>query len=137
MNEHLGADILITDADVSVVPTGDVDVVRGLRCLLQDMVLRLATPRGDHWMHPDYGLDIQRFLHVEATPVNLLDFRHAVEAEVEKDPRVESASCEVRSWDLESVVFRLEVKPIGSTTALNLVLGYDLANLTLEVVRGA
>lgn len=135
---HLGTDVLVTGRDFSPLPTGDVDVVSGLRCLAQDLVHRLGTPRGDLWMHPEYGLDLCRFVHVEGTAVNVLDFQHSVQEEAEKDARVTpgSAKVEVRSWDLDRIAFRLTVLPIGETNPLNLVLGFDLSAMALEVVRG-
>lgn len=136
--EHLGTDILVANRDFSPLPTGDVETCQGLACLAQDLVHRLGTPRGDLWLHPDYGLDIQRFVHLDASPAHVLDFQMSVAQEVERDPRVEpgSAQVEVLQWDLDAVRFRLTVRPIGSTHPLNLVLGYDLHDITLEVVRG-
>jgi hypothetical protein len=138
MYEHLGTDILVVEQDFSVLPTGDVEQVAGLRCLMQDLVHRLGTPRGDHFAHPDYGLDIQRFLHLEARPVHVLDFRRSVEAELERDPRVVpgSARCDVLGWELDHLRFRAQCLPVGATNPLNLVLGYNLNNITLEVARG-
>jgi len=139
-NPHLGTDILVVNRDFSVLPTGDVETCSGTACLVQDLVHRLDTPRGGLWMHPDYGLDLYRFLHLEGLAVHVLDFQHSVQAEVEKDPRVVpgSAVVEMLQWDLdERIRFRLTCKPIGVTNPLNLVLGYDLKTVTLEVVRGS
>lgn len=138
LGEYLGTDILVVNKDFSPLPTGDVETCQGFACLAQDLVHRLGTPRGDLWLHPDYGLDIQRFVHLVGSPTHILDFQMSVAQEVERDPRVEpgSARVEVLEWGLEAVRLRLTVRPIGETNPLNLVLGYDLSALTLEVVRG-
>lgn len=138
MYEHLGKDVLVVDRDLSPLPTGDVETCSGLKCLAQDLVHRLGTPRGDLWLHPDYGLDIQRFIHLEMTPVHVLDFQQSVAQEVERDPRVEpgTAKVTVEERNLGRIRFRVVVTPIGSSHPLNQVLDYDLSDITLEVVRG-
>lgn len=138
MTAHLGTDILFRDGDFSGLPTGDVETVAGLACLRQDLILRLGTPRGDHWRHPDDGLDIQRFLHLEDLPVHRFDFCRSVVEEIEKDPRVvpTTARCEVLGWTSEHLRFRATCSAIGETHPLNLVLGFDLSTITLQVVHG-
>jgi hypothetical protein len=138
MNEHLGVDLLLRAGDFSGLPTGDCDTVEGVACLRQDLVLRLGTPRGDHWRHPTHGLDLQRFLHLEDAPVHRLDFCRSVELALEQDPRVTpgSATCEVLGWEREALRFRASCLPIGLSHPLNLVLGFDLSSITLAVVHG-
>lgn len=137
-DELLGTDILLADGDFEVIPTGDVETVSGRACLAQDLVHRLSTPRGDLMGHPDYGLDLYRFLHMETTPVHVLDFQRAFEDEVSKDPRVQpdSVAVAIVSIDLERIRMRVTCLPIGETNPLNLVLGYDLTSAELEVVCG-
>lgn len=137
-DELLGTDILLADGDFEVVPTGDVETTTGRACLAQDLVHRLSTPRGDLMGHPEYGMDLYRFLHQDMAPVHLLDFQRAIEDEVAKDPRVQPDSIAVAivSVDLERIRLRTTCLPIGETNPLNLVLGYDLTSGELEVVRG-
>jgi phage baseplate assembly protein W len=139
MNDHLGVDILIQGRDVSVVPTGDVDQARGLACIRQDVMHRIGTPKGDLWSHPDFGFDIQRFMHLEATEANLSDFRQSLQETVEEEPRVVpgSVTVTIKSWDLDTITFRLTFRAAGVTNPVNLVLGYDLSTITLEAVHGS
>ncbi|MBM4394353.1 MAG: hypothetical protein FJ087_01530 [Deltaproteobacteria bacterium] len=136
---HLGTDILVRERDVVPAAQGDVELATGEACLAQDLAHRLGTPKGDLRRHPTYGVGLYRFLHLDATDVHVLDFQHSIAEEAEKDPRVEpgTAVVEVLSWDArEKIKCRLTCRPIGSSNPLVLVLGYDLARVTLEVVRG-
>ena len=135
---YLGSDVLVVAQDLVPAASGDANVCHGLACLVQDLVHRLGTPRGDLPLHPEYGFDIARFLHLDTSPVHVLDFEQSVQEEVENDPRVQpgTASVSVLSSDRDCIRFRVQFQPVGATNPLNLVLGYDLRTVTLEVVRG-
>lgn len=119
-----GTDIAIHEGDVVPLPAGDLEPVQGVSCLAQDLAHRLDTPRGGLWLHPGYGFDIQRFVHLNASPAHVLDFELSVAEEVEQDPRVEpgTAKCQVLGWDRERIRFRLTCKPIADPNPMNLVL---------------
>lgn len=132
--EHLGTDIAF--GETFRVTYGDVDTADGRQCLAQDIRLRLLTPRGDLWCHPTYGIDIYRFLHLEGTYINQLDLVQAIEDEVSRDPRVDSVSAEILSWDGYTVAIKVTLVPVSDGSPINYVLGYDLSTMTLEVVSG-
>lgn len=131
---HLGTDIAFQDDLIATF--GDVDLVEGRKCLLQDVRLRLTTPRGDLWCHPNYGVDLYRFLHMEGTAINKLDLIQAIEEEAAKDPRIDSVTVSITSWDGYTVKASMIINPVDSGNPINLVIGYDLTIMTAEVLSG-
>lgn len=129
---YLGTDIAV-DLSASV---GDLDLVTGKNCLTQDIYLRLTTPRGDLWCHTDYGIDLYRFLHMEGTEINQLDFVQAIEEEIGKDPRIDidTINVEIVSWTGYVAKVKVSFTALGETNPINLVLGYDLSTLSIEVL---
>lgn len=136
--EHLGTDILLLAGDVVTLPSGDVATVAGVDCLVQDLVIRLSTPLGDLWSHPDFGVTILRFLQAEDTPLNRLDLEMEIEQAVSEDPRVTpgTVKAEVRSWTRDAISVAVTCTPAGESNPLNLVLGYGPETITVEVLRG-
>lgn len=135
MDDFLGTDIALINGEVSAT-LGDTDVVTGRKCFIQDIINRLTTPRGDLWCHPDYGVDIYRFLHLEDSVVNRLDLIQTIEDEVMQDPRSDSVSVSIASWDGYKIRLQVSINPADETNPINLVLGYDLKSITMEVVTG-
>jgi phage baseplate assembly protein W len=132
-NEYLGRDLNI---DFSTATTGDVDLVQGRKCLIQDICNLLCTPKGDLWCHPDYGVDIYNFVHIENTALNRLDLIQTIEEAVRDDPRIDTVQAEILSWDNCKVTVQVSVTPVAETNGINLVLGYDLTTITAEVISG-
>lgn len=133
----LGTDLALVDGDLAVASDGDAATVTGAACLVQDLIHRLSTARGTLWMHPEYGCDLYRFLHVEDSQVQRIDMQCAIQDAIEADPRVVpgSANCEILSWAMSGRVrFRVGLRAIGETHPLNLVLLSDLSAGTVEVV---
>lgn len=132
-DEHLGVDM---EVNLTTAATGDVELVQGRKCLAQDVCDRLTTPRGDLWCHQEWGLDIYRFLHLEDTALNRMDLEQAVEEEVQNDPRVDTVQAEVASWDGRKITVQVSLTSIDGGNPINLVIGYDLATITAEVISG-
>lgn len=133
----LGTDLALVDGDLAVASDGDAATVTGVSCLVQDLIHRLSTPRGTLWMHPEYGCDLYRFLHVEDSQVQRIDMQGAIQDAIEADPRVVpgSATCEILSWSMEGRVrMGVGLRAIGETNPLNLVLLADTTTGTVEVV---
>lgn len=138
MEEFLGTDMRIEGADWRLAPSGDVALCVGRHCLIQDLMIRLGTPRGDLWSDPDFGVDLHRFVHVPDTALARIDLVQMVAEEMEKDPRVVagSAEAEVERWDRGTLRLRASCEPVDGSGPLNLVLGYDLTEISLEAVVG-
>ena len=65
--------------------------VSGQRALAQALLRRLQTPRGGLFCDEDYGFDLRELVNTGFEARDLFRFRVAIEAELEKDPRVAAA----------------------------------------------
>lgn len=139
---YLGQDIRLDLAtgDVESLPAGDLFSVKASDLVLQDLWLRLTTPKGDLWCHPEYGVDIYQYLHLEATLANRMALCAAIREEARKDPRIkpESVTVTIKDWNAQThslevlLTFQIE----GSATVYDLVLGYDLRDIDENVLFG-
>lgn len=138
LDPRFGVDVALKDGDFVTLPAGDVALVEGLDCLAQDLARRLTTPQGSHWAHADYGVRVYRFFQSEDTPLNRLDLEQEIQSGAEADPRVVpgSAWSRVTGWDRSKITIELSVIPIGRGNRLNMVLGYGINDITVEVARG-
>ena len=137
--EYLGTDLRFDRAtgDFQPLPAGDLSLISRADCVLQDVFLRLVTPKGDLWCHPDYGVDIYDYLHAGGTLTNRLALCEMVREEVMKDPRIvpDSIEVQVSRWDMGtghlavSVTFEIE----GFTNKYNLVVGWDMSLFDDEI----
>ena len=101
--------------DVSTIP--DLDpvfaLVSGRDALIQALVRRLQTPRGALPFNPDDGLDVRDWLHEGQTATQLFRLRSMVEAELLKDERVLSVTCQT-AWSAGSdeLTLTIDVEPV-------------------------
>jgi len=92
----LGKDLRFdVDGDLMVNRTGDLELVTGRDCLLQDVRDRLNTLPGDLYAHPEWGCRIGRLLGAPDTPLNrALAVRYLRDA-LEDEPRIEKESISI------------------------------------------
>ena len=116
---YLGIDLLFdADGDLVVSRTGDIELVTGRDCLLQDVRDRLNTLPGDLYAHPDWGCRIGRLLGALDTPLNrALAVRYLRDA-LEEEPRIEKESISITplAFSQEEKRFEIRFMPIGSLT---------------------
>lgn len=106
--------------DVSTIP--DLDpvfaLVSGRDALIQSLVRRLQTPRGALPFNPDDGLDVCDWLHEGQTATQLFRLRSMVEAELLKDERVLSVTCQT-AWlpdGCDELTLTIDVEPVVGKT---------------------
>lgn len=137
--EYLGTDVRFnrTLGDLEPLPAGDLFLTSRADLVLQDVYMRLTTPRGDLWCHPDYGIDIYEWLHAESTMTNRAALCEAVRSEIMRDPRVvpDSVEVEVSQWDMRTGHLTLSVtlEVEGFTNKFNLVIGWDMSIFDNEI----
>lgn len=138
MAQHpvLGRDLAL-DEDFELMPGGDIAIREGLDNFVQALRLRLSTEKGELWSHPDYGVRMRRFLRAPATTMNRMDMEAEVVDAIESDPRTVpgSASARVVEWDMKRIVLEASCLAVGESNPVNLVIGYSLGQVTVEVLR--
>ena len=133
MNDsYLGTDIRFdADGDLAVSRTGDLALVVGRDCLLQDIRDRLGTLPGDLFAHADWGSGIGRLLGAPDTPLNRALAVRYIRQALEADPRVEDNTVRITPlrFTPEEKRFEIHFTPVGSATPDVLVWGFGIDNL--------
>ena len=135
-NQYLGIDIKFDEeGDLMISSTGDLEMVVGRDCLLQDLQDRFETMPGDLYTHPDWGCQIKQLLGALSTPLNrALAVRYLRLAVLdEARARKETVQILVRQFTTERKEFEIRFTPMGGFTQESLVWGFGLTELPVEV----
>ena len=135
---YLGTDIgFDTDGDLIVTPTGDMAIVSGVDCLLQNVQDRLRTLPGDFWKHPDFGCDTNRLLGAPDTPLNRALAQRGIRMALEDEPRIDAQSIRIQGqrFEDEAKVYEVQFRAKGSDVPQKLVVGFGLDSMN-EVTGG-
>jgi len=136
-SEYLGTDILFDqDGDLLVSPTGDLTIVSGNDCLLQDIRDRIETTPGDLYSHPDWGCRIKELLGALDTPLNRALAVRYLKLSILNDPRIKTDSIHIAVLNFENEYkeFKIRFTARNSTTPESLVWGFGLNELPLESI---
>ncbi|MGI6542977.1 MAG: GPW/gp25 family protein [Limnochordia bacterium] len=108
----------------------------GLDNFVQALRMRLSTEKGELWSHPDFGVRMRRFIKAANTPLNRMDVEAEVTDAIEADPRTIPGSATVRvvEWDLKRIVLEATCRAVGIPNPINLVIGFGLDQITVDVV---
>lgn len=120
-NEHGTSDNILA---FSTNGSGDLDTVKGIDNMKQQLQARLLTPRGSLMLHPNYGSDLHNLFGL-----NIPEQATLIEMEVLRtltaDNRVKSAN--LVDWKIQGNVysgqFSVEIKSVEES--INFVLGQD------------
>ena len=120
-NEHGTSDNILA---FSTNGNGDLDTVKGIDNMKQQLQARLLTPRGSLMLHPNYGSDLHNLFGL-----NIPEQATLIEMEVLRtltsDNRVKSAN--LIDWKIQGNVysgqFSVEIKSVEES--INFVLGQD------------
>lgn len=120
-NEHGTSDNILA---FSTNGSGDLDTVKGIDNMKQQLQARLLTPKGSLMLHPNYGSDLHNLFGL-----NIPEQATLIEMEVLRtltaDNRVKSAN--LIDWKIQGNVysgqFSVEIKSVEES--INFVLGQD------------
>ena len=134
--DYLGTDILFdAEGDLAVSPTGDLVIVQGRDCLIQDVRDRLEILPGDLFAHSGWGCGIKRLLGAPDTPLNralsIRYLRYALEAE----PRIEDNSISIKPlvFNSEEKRFEISFKMVGGISNDSMVWGFGVNDILAVV----
>ena len=130
--DYLGTDVLFdTEGDLAVSATGDLVIVQGRGCLLQDVRDRLETLPGDLFAHSGWGCGIGRLLGAPDTPLNralsIRYLRYALEAE----QRIEDNSISIKPlvFNAEEKRFEINFIPVNGINSESIVWGFGVNDM--------
>ena len=78
--------------------------------LKQQAFRRITTARGSYFGDPEYGIDIQEFLHSRLT---LVDMSTRIVAEIKKDDRIDRVECTAERRDQVQIIFHIAIVPVN------------------------
>jgi len=130
--DYLGTDILFdVDGDLAVSATGDLVIVNGRDCLLQDVRDRLETLPGDLFGHSSWGCGIGKLLGAPDTPLNralaVRYIRYALEAE----PRIDDSSISIKPlvFNSEEKMFEINFSPVHGINPVSIIWGFGVNDI--------
>ena len=134
MADIYGSDIIFND-DFELIPAGNLGTTQGIPCLMQDIIHRLLTPKGNLFYNPSYGVDIYKYINDENDFLNRMSLVQEIKKEVESDPRVKtgSANVTIRDWDLKEIKLQVSFNPIDQDNPVNLLLIYNQSDFQGEI----
>ena len=132
--DYLGTDVLFdTEGDLAVSATGDLVIVQGRGCLLQDVRDRLETLPGDLFAHLDWGCGIKRLLGAPDTPLNrawsIRYLRYALEAE----QRIEDNSISIKPlvFNAEEKRFEISFNSVNGIVVESMIWGFGVNDMNV------
>lgn len=134
MADIYGSDIIFNE-DFELIPAGNLGTTQGIPCLMQDIIHRLLTPKGNLFYNPSYGVDIYKYINDENDFLNRMGLVQEIKKEVESDPRVKtgSASVIIKGWDLTEIKLLISFNPIDQDNPINLLIRYNQTDSQGEV----
>jgi phage baseplate assembly protein W len=128
----------VADFGIDIACVDDLDpgweLVSGRKALGQALARRLSTPRGGLFYAPTYGYDLRAWLNADLDAIDVFAIAAGVEAECERDPRVQRAAASV-SFESTTERLRVTVYVVDAEGPFELVL--DVSAVTVEILKAA
>jgi phage baseplate assembly protein W len=105
--------------------------------LTQAILMRLSTKRGMYWLDTEYGLPLSGYVNDGLTIDALARIPHEVTAELEKDPRIGSASVVAKQTTGPqgvSMTLGIQVTPVEGQAFTFVV---AVSALTIDIMTGS
>ncbi len=113
VDELIGSDIAIDDkGNFKMAPDGDIDVVSGFECLIQEIKNEMNTEPGDLFYDTEYGYGLLEFIQKENNEINRLEFTQRIKTKLSRQELVKADSVKVNvsEWDLKVIKTRVIFK---------------------------
>lgn len=88
-------DIKLTKGEITL-GNGDLELIEGGACVVQNLITRLSTDKGALFYAPDFGEGLLRFLHSPADEKTILDLEGALSEALRTQPYVIAKSANVK-----------------------------------------
>jgi phage baseplate assembly protein W len=124
--EEYGKDLYLKNDTITSSPRKDLDIVKYRKNLVQAVVNRLRTRKGELPAHPEYGSELYKLVGepMNETTKSLIEL-YTIEA-LRQDPRIwEINSIEIQEDRFnKKVIINITVTPVNTTEPLNIVYPY-------------
>jgi len=93
VQDHLarlyGVDLFYQEGDFLLQGSGDLQLTKGLGAFRANFARSLATPPGNLFWRPNYGIGLVEFLNRPATAANIWEMKNRIQQTLGSDPAVE------------------------------------------------
>jgi len=130
----LGKDLYLDESgDFMLNPSGDLFVVQGTDCLLQDVRHRLESSYGDLFSHEEFGSLLFQYLGQEDTELNRALIKRSVITALEEEKRINPNTIQVNllKYTPEEIKAHISFIPLDKIHPLTLLWG-----ITMDTMEG-
>jgi len=122
----LGKDLYLDESgDLMLNPSGDLFVVQGTDCLLQDVRHRLESTYGDVFSHENIGSLLFQYLGQPDTELNRALVKRSVKTALEEEKRINPKTIQVKliKYRAEEIQVQVTFLPLERVHPLTLLWG--------------
>jgi len=87
-----GVDLYYQEGDFLLQGNGDLALTKGLGAFRANFARAIATPPGDIFWRPTYGIGLVEFLNKPATAANIYEMKNRIQQTLGADPAVEEVT---------------------------------------------
>ncbi|MCP3922986.1 MAG: baseplate assembly protein [Desulfobacterales bacterium] len=122
-----GQDIKLDEyLNAVVAANGEFVLTSGAETAVQNIIIRLATPRGSLFYDSEFGSYLHEFIYEENTPTNRMSLEIEVTTRIEESNQVITGSVDVEifRWDEEGIDGNCSFELINDDHTYNLSMGW-------------
>lgn len=127
MSDSYGIDIAIDNNNELIMSGIDFKTVSGIDCAVQQVKVRMQTPKGSLFYDLNYGSEIYKFVQAPYTKKQLDYFVSMVKDCLKAEPLIDNDSIVIvtEGYSINSFVCKASWKFYGTDNELNLVISAD------------
>jgi len=125
----LGKDLYLDKSgDLMLNPSGDLNIVQGTDCLLQDVRHRLESSYGDVFSHENFGSLLFKYLGQPDTELNRALIKRSVITAIEQEKRINPNTIQVEliRYTPEEILVNISFIPRDKIHPLTLLWGITI-----------
>jgi len=104
--------------------------------IVQAIIRRLITDRGQLPDDPDYGTNVRKYLHKPLTRRQIVAVENDIRAEALKDERVQNAAVEASyAFSTRTLTCSMVITPFGSAQSFRFVFTVTSAQVLLDTIE--
>lgn len=125
--DFYGTDILLDDNGEIGFAGTDIKTVSGIDCVIQQIKVRMMTPKGSLFYDPEYGSDLYKFIQTGYTKQKLEYFVSVIKDCLKAEPLVDNESIEIKTYEktMTSFYAKVSFNIVEYDNNINLVVSAD------------
>lgn len=127
------SDIELNDGDFVITTDGDIRLLSGVECIIQDIKNELKTHIGNLFYDKEYGGEIIEFINEKDSYINRIELLQKIEDVLYKNEMIDpdTVECFIKEWSLNGIAIRVLFAINEKSSSLQIEIG---KGLNIEVV---